>query len=305
MRQVRDAEVEALVTPAAAQDALHAAFAGLDRGEAALQERVRTQAQGVKLSTLGAVIPGLGVAGAKVYTTVGGQFRFVILLFATEDGRPLACFEAGAITRLRTAACSVLAARHLANPGARRLALFGTGVQAQAHAVQLAQAYALEEIRLCSRQAAPVAAMRALQQATGVPVRSCSAAAALDGAELVVTATRSATPLFHGDAPAAGAFIAAVGSSLPHTRELDDRCLARASCIAVEWLPQAQREAGELVLAAPGVVRRDQLVELSALVTGRAPGRGAADELTIYKSVGIGLEDVALAGLAWQRLNAG
>ncbi|HEY9222825.1 MAG TPA: ornithine cyclodeaminase family protein, partial [Variovorax sp.] len=114
MQHISDAMIDALVTPADAQAVLRDAFVHFDEGTAAMQERIRTEAGGVKLSTLGAVIPGQGVAGAKVYTTIKGQFSFVILLFSTEDGRPLASFDAGAITRLRTAACSVLAARHLA-----------------------------------------------------------------------------------------------------------------------------------------------------------------------------------------------
>ena len=125
------------------------------------------------------------------------------------------------------------------------------------------------------------------------------------GADIVVTASRSTTPLFSGDELKPGCFVAAIGSSLPHTRELDDRALERAARIAVEWLPQTLREAGDLVLARPGLVSPEKLVELGALVTGVSPGRQSDDEITLYKSVGVGLEDVALAGLAWQRVQAG
>ena len=128
---------------------------------------------------------------------------------------------------------------------------------------------------------------------------------AVAGADIVVTASRSTTPLFSGDELKPGCFVAAIGSSLPHTRELDDRALERAARIAVEWLPQTLREAGDLVLARPGLVSPEKLVELGALVTGAAPGRQSDDEITLYKSVGVGLEDVALAGLAWQRVQAG
>src|SRR5690606_39500953 len=106
-------------------------------GQAAMQTRMRTDAGGVKLSTLGAVLPTQGVTGAKVYTTIEGRFTFVILLFSTRDGRPLATFDAGAITRIRTAACSVLAAQALALPGARVLGLFGAGTLCVGHAVQM------------------------------------------------------------------------------------------------------------------------------------------------------------------------
>jgi ornithine cyclodeaminase len=265
-----------------------------------MQERIRTEAGGVKLSTLGAVIPAQGVAGAKVYTTIKGRFSFVILLFSTEDGRPLASFDAAAITRLRTAACSVIAARHLARPESRQLALFGAGIQGQAHAVQMAAAFDLASIRICTPAPADGLADRLAAQC-GVPVRLCNADEALRGADIVVTASRATAPLFPGERLPPGCFVAAIGSSLPHTRELDDVALARAARVAVEWRPQSLREAGELVQAAEGMLPEEKIVELAELVTGRVAGRRSADDITIYKSVGVGLEDVALAGLAWHR----
>jgi len=301
MRHITDAMVDAAVTPADAQTALREAFRAFGHDAAAMQQRIRTEAAGVKLSTLGAVIPSQGVAGAKVYTTIAGQFSFVILLFATGDGRPLASFDAAAITRLRTAACSVIAAEHLAQPTASRLALFGTGVQARAHLAQFAAAYPLEEVRLWSSYATPKIADE-LAHAHGIPVRLCEAAAAVDGADLVVTASRATSALFPGEALAPGCFIAAVGSSLPHTRELDDTALRRADLVAVEWKAQTLREAGDLVLAAPDTVPEQKLVELGALVSRRATGRTGPGQIMVYKSVGVGLEDVALAGLAWQRI---
>lgn len=301
MQHITDSMVDALVSPADAQQVLRDAFLRFGEAEAAMQARIRTEAGGVKLSTLGAVIPGQGVAGAKVYTTIKGQFSFVILLFSTEDGRPLASFDAAAITRLRTAACSVIAARHLARPASRHLALFGAGTQGQAHAVQMAAAFDLAGIRVCTPEPDAGLADRLAAQC-GVPVRLCDADEALQGADIVVTASRATTPLFPGERLPLGCFVAAIGSSLPHTRELDDVALARAARVAVEWRPQSLREAGELVQAAEGVLPEEKVVELAELVTGRVAGRRSPDDITIYKSVGVGLEDVALAGLAWQRM---
>jgi ornithine cyclodeaminase len=302
MRHITDAMVDSALTPQAVQRVLTDAYRSLGEGKAALQPRVRTQAGGVKLSTLGAVLPQQGVVGAKVYTTIAGKFTFVILLLSATDGRALASFDAAAITRLRTAACSVIAARHLARPESRRLAVFGLGTQGRAHALQMAQAFPLTEIRVCSRSLTDAAA-RELQDTCGIAVRRCEAAAALDGADIVVTASRSRTPLFRGEQLTPGAFIAAVGSSLPDTRELDDATLARSSLMAVDWMPQTTVEAGDIVLADPAALPNSKLVELADLVTGRAQGRREAAEVTIYKTVGVGLQDVAVAGLAWQLLD--
>lgn len=303
MQHITDEMVDRHVTPEDVQRIMLDAFRSFGQGGAAMQQRIRTEAGGVKLSTLGAVIPEQGVAGAKVYTTIDGQFSFVILLFSTEDGRPLASFDAGAITRLRTAACTVVAARHLARPDPRTLALFGAGTQGAAHARQLSAALPLERILLCDPYA-PADLPDRLSQSCGIPVIPTEAQAAAREADIVVTASRSTTPLFSGEAIKPGAFVAAIGSSLPHTRELDDVALSRASAVVVEWKPQSTREAGDIVMAGPGVLPESKLIELADVVLGRAQPRRSDSDIVIYKSVGVGLEDVALAGLAWRRLQA-
>lgn len=302
MKHITDDMIDAVISPKDAQAVLHEAFRMFGMGKAAMQERVRTEAGGVKLSTMGAVIPGQQVAGAKVYSTINGNFNFVILLFSTEDGRALASFEANAITRLRTAACSLIAASYLARPGAKKMTLFGAGVQGKSHAVQFSQVYALDEIRICDPYAPPEIA-KELEKSCETKVVICDAQSAIESADIIVTASRSKTPLFEGADISPGCFVGAIGSSLPHTRELDDTALRRSSRIAVEWLHQTSQEAGDLVLAQPGLVTPGKLVELGELVTGKSKGRGGDDEITIYKSVGVGLEDIALAGLAWERLN--
>ncbi len=118
---------------------------------------------------------------------------------------------------------------------------------------------------------------RELAGELGCPVRAAGARDALSGAHLVVTATRAAAPLFPGHWVAPGAYVAAVGSSRPDTRELDDELLSRLRAVVVEWRRQALREAGD------------------------SPVRQGPDDIVAFNSVGVGLEDVAVAGLAWQR----
>lgn len=301
MLHITDAMIDAAVTAQDAQEAVLAAFRSFGEGRAAMQERIRTEAGGVKISTMGAVLPDQGYAGAKVYSTIKGQFNFVIQLFSTRDGRPLASLEANAITRLRTAACSVIAARSLAKPQIRRIAIFGAGVQGRAHAQQFAQAHDLQEIRVVDPFAAPGVAAE-LESQCGVTVRMTDAQEALRDADVVVTASRATEPLFAGDQLPSGCFVAAIGSSLPHTRELDDRALERASRIVVDWGPQTLHEAGDLMRAAPHCLAPGKVVEFADLVTGKVPGRTSAGEITIYKAVGVGLQDIALAGLAYERI---
>lgn len=301
MIHITDAMVEKAVSAADARAVLADAFLSFGRQEAAMQARIRSEADGVKLSTLGAVIPGQQVLGAKVYSTIKGQFSFVILLFSSVDGRALATFDAGAITRLRTAGCSVVAAQRLARPNASTLAVFGSGPLGRAHAVQMAEAFPLRHVLLVSRSSDPALAAE-LEAACGVPTKMATAEQAAAEADIVVTASRSPTALFSGDLLKPGCFIAAVGSSLPNTRELDDRAIARASLVAVEWREQSLREAGDLALADPQALTAVKVVELGEILAGRARGRTSDDEITIYKSVGVGLQDIALAGLAYSRI---
>ena len=302
MLHITDEMVADAVSIAETQQVLLEAFRSFGTGKATMQERIRTEAGGVKLSTLGAVIPQQGFVGAKVYTTIAGQFSFAIMLFSASDGRPLASLEANTITRLRTAACSVIASRYLARPAAHVLALFGTGVQGRAHALQMSGAYSLHEILIVPFDDPPDMAERIASE-TGVPARFTSAKEALDHSDIVVTASRATTPLFTGEMLRPGTFVAAVGSSLPHTRELDDTALGRASLIAVEWRQQTLREAGDLVLASPAALPPNKIVELGELIAGTARGRRSDNEITIYKTVGVGLEDIAIAGLAYARVS--
>jgi ornithine cyclodeaminase len=272
-RALRDADIGA---------ALRDSFIDLSEGRAAQQPRIRTDAAGVKLSTLGAVLPARGIAGAKVYTTIAGQFRFLIVLFSTRSGEPIATFDANEITRLRTATVSVVAARAAAVKKVEKIAVFGAGVQGRAHAEAFERAYPGAELRIVGREG--------------------DARAALAGAQVVVTATRAAAPLFDGDWVAPGAFICAVGSSRPDTRELDDALMARTHAVIVEWKEQTLREAGDLMLLAPEVRAWLNVVELGDVLAGKAAARASERDIVVFKSVGVGLEDVTVAGVAYRIL---
>lgn len=281
MRHFSDADVERILAEAPLEERLRQAFVALAEGRAAQQPRLRTEAGDVKLSTLGGVIPELGVAGAKVYTTIAGRFSFVIALFSTKTGEPLATFEANAITKWRTAAVSVLASRVGAHPAPRAIAVFGTGVQGRSHVHAFSRAYPDAPMRIVDRRMSAADVERAIA-----------------GADIIVTATRSATPLFAGERAERGAFVAAVGSSRPDTRELDDTLLERSARVIVEWREQTLQEAGDLLLAPADLRTRLRIVDLGDALAGKAAARETDEEIVIFKSVGVGIEDIAVAGLA-------
>ena len=305
MRVIRDAEVAEVVTMREAVVAMAAAFEQFGNGSGSIAPRVRATAEHSgktsAIATMGAALPASGVVGAKVYSTVGGQFNFVIVLFSSITGEALAVVEANEITRFRTAAATAVAVQRLAAREARSLAIFGTGVQARAHAEALLLMHPFERVWVAGRATASDFA-NWVETEFGVAAGAVDAATAAREADVIVTATRSTEPLFDGMLVRPGALVAAVGSSKPTARELDDALLARADLIVVEWLPAAQAEAGEFVRAAPGTIDPTRVTELGKLlVKGAAYDRRSGD-IVIYKSVGIGLEDVALAHMVWERL---
>lgn len=304
MRVITDEDVAALLSMREAIDAMAVAFEQFGNGAGAVAPRVRAAAehrqQSAAIATMGAALPASGVLGAKVYSTVGGRFNFVIVLFSALTGAPLASIEANEITRFRTAAATAVAARRLAPRGARTLAIFGTGVQARAHAEALLLSHPYERVLVAGRASAPAFADW-VRTELGVAANAVDAASAAAEADVIVTATRATEPLFDGARVRAGAFVAAVGSSKPAARELDDALLARADLIVVEWLPAAQSEAGEFVRAAPGTIDAARLVELGKLLVGGTAYERRSGDIVVYKSVGIGLEDVALAHRVYER----
>lgn len=307
MRWITEAEVAAVLDPAGAVAALHAAFAQHGRGQAQVLGRHRATATqdgaSLAISAMGAILEADGelpaVLGTKVYSARNGRYHFLVSLFSAATGEALATLEANEFTRLRTAAATAVACELLALPGARTLAVFGAGIQARAHAEALSRVRRFERVLVCARSGGEAFAAE-LQAALGLPVRAVDAATAAAEGDVIVTATRSAVPLFDGGRVRPGAFVAAVGSSTKSARELDDTLLGRAALVAVEWHEAARQEAGDLVMAGPGVVAPEHVAELGDLIVHPRP-RGPQD-IVVYKSVGIGLEDVALARLVARRL---
>jgi ornithine cyclodeaminase len=304
MRLISDAEVAKMIDMREAINAMSAAFEQFGKGAGAVAPRVRAAAeynkQTAAIATMGAALPASGVVGAKVYSTVNGRFNFVIVLFSAATGDPLCAIEANEITRFRTAAASAVAMRALMKSDAKALSIFGAGVQAHAHAEAFLLSHSFEQVYICARSKAADFAGQ-IQNKYGVRALATDLATAAGAGDVIVTCTRSTDPLFDGKLVKPGAFIAAVGSSKPQARELDDLLLARASRIVVEWLPAAQTEAGEFVQAAPGVIDPERVTELGVLIAREKKFVHNPGDIIIYKSVGIGLEDIALANLVWQQ----
>lgn len=299
MRFLNDREIGELVSVPEAAKAVEEGFRALAGHTAVIQTRVRTPSRIGKLSSLGAILEDQAMAGAKVYTTApDGTFCFAIVLFDPVDSRWLAALEAGELTRIRTAGTSLMAARALARPDSTVLVVFGAGVQARTHALALADAFPLTHLRLIHRRPVPEL-IDLLRRETGIEVVQVEEPdAAVSGADLVVTATRTEAPLFRGDDLKPGTHITSVGATVPASRELDAATIDRADRLVVESRDQARYEAGNLIGAA---VDWDLVDELPDLAAGTVPGRTAADQITVFDSLGSGMADIALAALCYRK----
>lgn len=209
-----------------------------------------------------------------------------ILLFHPETGEPLVSMDGRLITEVRTAAVSAVATKYLARPDAAVLAIIGSGVQARSHLEALQLVRDFREVRVWSPRNAGAFAREHHIQAAG------SAEEAVRGADVVVTATTSRTPVLHGDWLSPGAHINAVGAPRPDWRELDDATLHRAR-IYVDSRAAAMVESGDMIAAGAF------FAELGEVVARTRPGRESAEEITLFKSLGLAVEDVATAELLY------
>jgi ornithine cyclodeaminase len=255
-----------------------------------------------------------GVMGIKIVSVMPGNHgtrydahQGAVLLFETEHGCPLAIVDASAITAIRTAAVSGVATRLLAREDARDLAILGSGIQAATHLEAMLCVRPVERVRVWSRTAtrAERFAERAAQR-HGIAVTAvASAHAAVAGANLICTTTSAREPVLLGEWLSPGAHVNAVGSSVRTARELDSDAVARAR-LFVDRRESTLNEAGDFLLArAEGIVGDDHIVgELGDILAGRLQGRVTAEEITLFESLGLGVEDVAAAHFVYERAQA-
>lgn len=228
----------------------------------------------------------------------------VVLLVNPQTGEPQAILDAAAITMIRTAAASAVATEALSRPAARELAVIGSGVQARAHVLAMECVRPLERIRVAGRTLE--SAQRMVDDLAGQVKAELTAVAsaqqAVDGAEIVVTATTSPEPVIQRAWLAEGAHVNAVGSSIPSARELDSQTMGEAD-LYTDRRESLFNESGDYLMAlAEGAVTPESVRgELGEVLIGTAPGRSDDRGLTVFKSLGLSVEDLAAAQLVLDR----
>lgn len=227
-----------------------------------------------------------------------------ILLFSSETGKLIAVMDGSYITGIRTACVSAVATKALANPETPVLGILGAGVQARTHIQALSRVRKIQRIKIYSPSGTSAAAIKKdLEPSTGLTIEVApTAAEALRDADLVVTASTAKTPIVTPELLKPGAHINAVGSHRPDLRELDGATMARAT-VVVDSREAIMAECGDILLAIEEkAIGKDHIhAEIGEVLAGKKPGRSSAAEITLYKSVGIAIQDVATANLVYRK----
>jgi alanine dehydrogenase len=295
---LRESDVDALLSPADAVEAIEGCFGRIGRGAVTNQPRSRLPLDEGRLHVMAASDRELGVAGVKTYAGFSDGARFVVVLFAVDRPEVLALVEANRLGQRRTGAATAVAVRHLARAGARSLGVVGCGWQAESQ---------VESIRVVLPELERVVVFCRNEERRVEFARRFDAEPAewyRDAAEqdVVVTATSSRDPVLRGEWLRPGALVCAVGANHLEARELDNAVLERARFVCCDSKEQARIEAGDLVEPVDrGVLDWLEVHELSEVAVDDVPGRSSDDDVVVFKSVGIAAEDLAVAKLVVDR----
>lgn len=284
-------------------ECVEASFVAQHGGTTVNRSRERIFLPGFSLHYMAAALADEHLVGMKIYTVASGGARFLVLLFDAESGDLQAVMEADHLGRIRTGAASGVATRYLARPDACKVGLIGAGRQARTQLEAVAAVRKIEAARVFARnEAHRVEFCKEMAGQFEFPVEpAASTEEATRFGDIVITATSSREPVVRGEWVRPGTHINAIGANQSTRRELDEATLGRARIIAVDSRDQARGEAGDLIHGLAALNRSwDQVVELHEIIKGSAPGRTSDKEVTVFKSCGIAIWDVAAAGLIYR-----
>lgn len=291
-------DVRASVTMTDAIAAMEDAFRQEGEGKTLLPQRINIKVGKGWLRVGPVAMEGAGWMGFKAMNLTPGQgVRYQVHLYSIETGALLAIMDAQHLTTLRTGATSAVATRRLARPGKAVTALLGSGPEARAQLDAMVTAGFVSEARVFSPTELNRERLAADFRAQDVKIQAVeSAEAACDGATLILAAVKSSEPVLSGAWLRPGTHVNSVGTARRDQRELDLDVFRRVSPIIVDTREGVFGEAGDAVAAAE-IVAESNVHELSALVIGAAPGRASDDQITLFKSVGTGIQDIAIAAV--------
>lgn len=301
-----EACVRQLVTMEDALAAVEEVFGAQGRGGVFNVPRVRAPVKGGTLRITAAVLSYRGYYGVKVSSTAvfHSNAGRMFCLYREETGELCAVVQVFAMGALRTGAASGIATKYLANPDAAVLGVLGSGRQARTQVDAVCAVRPIREIRVWSPRAASREAfcddVKNVNKINAIPVDSQEAA--VRGADVLITATTSTSPVVQGAWLKPGAHINAIGANFEHRRELDSATVAAAKFIATDDTEQVRYESTDLAVpVSEGLLSWEQVHSLGDVVAGKLKGRNSHDDVTLFKSLGVAIEDVALAARAYEK----
>ena len=291
-------DVKQVLTMDMALVGVESAHRDLALGRASDTPRARSRLPQTALHILQGALPDQGILGYKAYTSNRSGNRFLVHLFDAASGQLRAVVAADYLGMMRTGATSGVAARWLARPDSTIAGVFGAGWQAVGHIRAICATLPLARVKVFSRKADKLQDFcRRLSEQTGIAVvPALSAEDTVRGSDVVGTVTTAAQPLFEADWLESGAHINAAGSNALIRQELSEATVRRCAVIAVDSVPTALAECGDLLpLLEKGRLHERQLLELGDVIAGRRAGRESAGQITLFESQGMAIQDLAVA----------
>ncbi|MDX2043696.1 MAG: ornithine cyclodeaminase family protein [Acidobacteriota bacterium] len=310
---ITEKEVGELLKMDDALAAVESVFKLQASGEATNEPRRRVRSQGSTLMTMSGAVSNLklpggvefkGLLGLKSYTVSRTGARFYVSLFDAVTGELLAFIEADKLGQMRTGAASGVATKYLARENAKTVGVYGTGWQATSQLAAVCAVRPIELVKVYSRK--PENRERFCQQMAvelGIAdIQQVETPEAAADTEIVITITSSREPVVLGEWLKPGVHINAAGGNSILRREVDDKAIQRADFIAADSLDQAKLESGEFVTAVEkGLLTWERVKELRYVVSGQMRGRENSEQITLFKSLGLAIEDVAAAAVVYQK----
>lgn len=299
-----ESQVSALLTMPETLEAVERAFAEEGKAEVLNNPRQRLYLPDGVFHIMCAAVLSEGVFGFKAYASFAPKTRFLFFLYDAHNGNLLCIMEADRLGQMRTGAASGIATRYMARADARTMGIIGAGWQAQTQVEAVCHVRPIALVKVYSRHAErrEQFAMR-MSDKLGVRVTPVETPEqAVRGSAVVVCATTAREPVLYGEWVDEGTHINAIGANALSRRELDVSVFARCHLVAVDDREQAHYESGEILTAIEArQLAWRQVVELADIVVGRVPGRSDPAQVTLFKSLGVALEDVAAAQVVYRK----
>ena len=296
-------EVESLLDMASTLNAVEEILRQHAEGRATNRASRRVGLTGSGLNVMFAGAPDIGALGLKAYTVASTGARFYTMLFDPESGELLSIMQSDKLGQLRTGAASGVATKYLAREDANSLGIYGAGWQAESQLEAIAAVRKLDRVVVHTRtEESRKAFAEKMGERLGLEIETTHSPEEPAAQDIVVTATSSSQPVLHGEWLRPGTHVNAAGSNFLFKREIDRDVVKRASLVTVDSREELGLEAGNLLMGLEtGAVMPEAVRELGQIIAGQVKGRQSAEDITLFASQGLALEDMAAARIVYDR----